>query len=68
MPTIALNAVTTTTKETVFQISVAVRLRNKSWLQLGPSDLHRLHDQERQGQEHGDRHEDGSDGEEGGKR
>ena len=31
VPTMALRMVTTTTSETVFQISVAVRLRNRSW-------------------------------------
>ena len=59
VPRTAHSAVTTTSSDTVFQISVAVRPRKSSAVQLGPTDLDRLDDQERQREQHDQGDEDG---------
>ena len=54
--------------ETVFQISVAVRLRNRSWCNWAHPTCTACTTRNARGKQHGDRHEDGPDGEKGGKR
>ena len=62
VPTTAHRTVTTTTSDTVFQTSVAVRLPEQELVQLGPAHLDRLDDQEDEREQHDDRDEDGGGG------